>query len=174
MEIQAYVDYITESRRRGFDDLTIKKSLLDKGWPERQITLAFHYIENVNKAYHTKGIHKKGYNKKFLTNNGVEIIESTGKEGDNQVTLFLDDELLKLLEKRAKKNMMTVSELVEDILRRSTINQKSKKSIYDEKIDDKLVAAFSRKNTGQKTKAKKKREKGKLFKRLLKKESITQ
>jgi hypothetical protein len=152
MEIEAYVDYITESRRRGFSDSIIKKSLLDKGWPERQINLAFHYIENINKAYHSKGIHKQGYNKKIMTNNAVEIIESNQKKGDNQVTLFLEDDLLNLLEKRAKKNMMTVSELVEDILRRSTLNQKNKKSIYDGKIDDKLVGIFSRKRTGPKKK----------------------
>ncbi len=68
----------------------------------------------------------------------------------NRITLFLSDELMKVLEKRAKKNMFTISEQIEDILRRSTINQSSKKSPYDEKLDDRLVALFSRKNTGPK------------------------
>ena len=66
----------------------------------------------------------------------------------NQVTLFLSDELIKILEKRAKKNMFTVSEQIEDILRRSTINQTKKKSPYDAKLDDALVSIFSRRRTG--------------------------
>lgn len=70
----------------------------------------------------------------------------------NQVTLFLDNELIEALEKRAKKNMMTVSEQIEDILRRSSINQKNKKSSYNEKLDDTLVSVFSRKKTGRKKK----------------------
>lgn len=66
----------------------------------------------------------------------------------NQVTLFLSDELMSILEKRAKKNMFTVSEQIEDILRRSTINQSNKKSPYDSKLDDTLIGLFSRKKTG--------------------------
>jgi len=70
----------------------------------------------------------------------------------NQINLFLDDELLKGLEKRAKKNMFTLPEQIEDILRRSVLSQSKKKSIYDEKLDDTLVSIFSRKNTGPKKK----------------------
>lgn len=70
----------------------------------------------------------------------------------NQVTLFLDSELLRSLEKRARGNMFTVSEQIEDILRRSVISQKNQKSVYDEKLDDTLVSIFSRKNTGKKKK----------------------
>ena len=76
----------------------------------------------------------------------------------NQVTLFLDTEVLELLEKRADKNMFTISEQIEDILRRSTISQKNKKkSVYDEKLDDTLLSVFSRKNTGPKKKKSKKK-----------------
>lgn len=67
----------------------------------------------------------------------------------NQVTLFLSDELMNILGKRAKKNMLTVSEQIEDILRRSTINLSKKKSPYDEKLDDKLVGLFSRRRSGR-------------------------
>jgi len=70
----------------------------------------------------------------------------------NQITLFLSDELIDNIHKRAKKNMLTVSEQIEDILRRSTINQKSKKSPYDSKLDDKLVGLFSRRRTGRQKK----------------------
>jgi len=73
-------------------------------------------------------------------------------QNKNQVTLYLSEELISVLEKRAKKNMFTISEQIEDILRRSTISQSKKKSIYDEKLDDTLVSLFSRKKTGRKKK----------------------
>jgi len=73
----------------------------------------------------------------------------------NQVTLFLSNELMSALEKRANKNLLTLSEQIEDILRRSTITASKKKtSPYDPKIDDKLVGLFSRKRTGPKGKGK--------------------
>jgi len=60
----------------------------------------------------------------------------------NQICIFLSSELISKLEKRAKKNMFTLSEQIEDILRRSCITQKS---TAEEKLDDALVALFSRK-----------------------------
>ena len=79
----------------------------------------------------------------------------------NQVTLFLKDDIMKVLEKRAKKNMFTISEQIEDIIRRSTVNQLRKKSPYDAKVDDKLVSIFSRYKTGPKKKKVKKKVKKK-------------
>jgi len=79
----------------------------------------------------------------------------------NQVTLFLNEDVMKVLEKRAKKNLFTVSEQIEDILRRSTVSQMKKKSPYEPKIDDALVSVFSRKRTGPKKKKKKKTKKKK-------------
>lgn len=73
-------------------------------------------------------------------------------QNKNQVTLFLSSELTDVLEKRAKKNMLTLSEQIEDILRRSTINLSKKKSPYDAKLDDTLISLFSRKRTGPKEK----------------------
>ncbi len=70
----------------------------------------------------------------------------------NQVCIFLSDDLLATLEKRGKKNLLTISEQIEDILRRSTISQKKKKSIYDEKLDDNLIGLFSRRRSGRKGK----------------------
>lgn len=60
----------------------------------------------------------------------------------NQVCIFLGDELLSKLEKRANKNMFTISEQIEDILRRSCISKK--KTPAEEKLDDRLVSLFSR------------------------------
>jgi len=61
----------------------------------------------------------------------------------NKVCLFIDSDVLKLLEKRAKKNLFTISEQIDDILRRSCINLK--KSRKEEKLDDLLIGLFSRK-----------------------------
>lgn len=68
----------------------------------------------------------------------------------NQVCIFLSDDLLETLERRGKKNMLTISEQIEDILRRSTISQKKKSSIPKDNLDDKLIGLFSRKRTGRK------------------------
>lgn len=61
----------------------------------------------------------------------------------NQICIFLNSELIAKLEKRAKKNMFTLSEQIEDILRRSCISMKP--ATKEEKLDDTLVALFSRK-----------------------------
>ncbi len=61
----------------------------------------------------------------------------------NQICIFLSQELIQKLEKRAKKNMFTISEQIEDILRRSCIGLK--KTSQEEKLDDTLVSLFSRK-----------------------------
>jgi len=60
----------------------------------------------------------------------------------NQVCIFLNDEILNILEKRAKKNLLTLAEQIEDILRRSCIKKKT--TIQQEKIDDLLLTCFSR------------------------------
>ena len=70
----------------------------------------------------------------------------------NKIDIFLDNEVLKILEKRAKKNMFTISEQIEDILRRSCLSMKMKKLPYDEKLDDSLVSIFSRSRKGRKRK----------------------
>lgn len=61
----------------------------------------------------------------------------------NQICIFLPQELIKKLDSRAKKNMFTLSEQIEDILRRSCIGRK--KTLAEEKLDDALIALFSRK-----------------------------
>ena len=62
----------------------------------------------------------------------------------HSVSIWLADEILRKLEKRAKKNLMTLPEQIEDILRRSVINAKGITS-SKEKLDDILVGLFSRK-----------------------------
>ena len=123
MPEQKLIDFITESRKRGFPDLIIKEALLDKGWDIKKIDSAF---ETLNPKFKSK----------------------------NQISIFLSDDLLKMLDRRAKKNMQTISEQIEDILRKSCVQYKNGTSTSNEKLDDRLVGIFSRKRSGRKGKGK--------------------
>jgi len=70
-----------------------------------------------------------------------------------KLTISLDEEEIKVLKKRAKSNLLTLKEQVEDIIRRSCISSK-KTSYRTTKVDDKLVAVFSREKKGRKPKKK--------------------
>ena len=76
-----------------------------------------------------------------------------------KITISLDDEEIKILEKRAKKNLLTVKEQVEDIIRKSAVRTKSGTKTQTIKVDDRLVGIFSRQNTGPKKKKKRKAKK---------------
>jgi hypothetical protein len=67
-----------------------------------------------------------------------------------QITIDIDDKIYKVISKRAKKNLMTVREQVEDIIRRSAVNVG--KETTSDKIDDTLVSVFSRNKRGRKGK----------------------
>ena len=112
------VDFINEARRRGFSDIVIRKALVNNGWP----------LKIVNEAF-------QSFNPKQ-------------KLPKNQICIFLSDEVLTELGKRAKKNLMNLEEQIEDILRRSCARKN--KSIASEKIDDLLVSCFSRSRKGRK------------------------
>jgi len=71
----------------------------------------------------------------------------------NKVTIWLSDDILTSLEKRAKKNLLTLHEQVEDILRRSVVSSK-KSTPYAPKVDDKFIELFSRARSGRKPKKK--------------------
>jgi hypothetical protein len=78
-----------------------------------------------------------------------------------KLTIYLDDEEVKILEKRAKKNLFTLKEQVEDIIRKSAVRTKSGKKYSTIKVDDRLVGIFSRQKTGPKKKKSKKKAKKK-------------
>lgn len=115
--------FIRDARRKGYSDETIKLALIKKNWPKEHVEKEFRKLEPSDIV-------------------GDKVI----------VTIFLDQELSKKLEKRAKKNMLTLSEQIEDILRRSALNQK--KSLPEDKVDDRLISVFSRrgKKNGKKRK----------------------
>ena len=70
-------------------------------------------------------------------------------------TIDLTDEEIEVLEKRGKKNMFSLKEQIEDIVRRSCVNYKTTTRIRPIKVDDKLVTIFSRQKSGRKKKKKK-------------------
>ena len=109
------IKFIKEARKRGFDDFEIKSPLLEKGWPIEEIGRAFSKIK----------------------------VKKEKLEFKNKVCIWLDNSLLKLIEKRANKNLMNVHEQIEDILRRSCLNMKTTQK--QDKIDDLFLTFFSRK-----------------------------
>ena len=85
---------------------------------------------------------------KGWSNEDVERAFSVLKEParyKNKICVYLDSDILRVIEKRARRNMLQVSEQIEDIVRRSAVNQKRTRA-QTEKLDDMLVALFSRKN----------------------------
>lgn len=70
-----------------------------------------------------------------------------------RVTIELDSEIITKLEKRAKKNVLSLREQIEDIVRRSAIS--SRISSSSGKCDDTLVEIFSRKTKKKKIKKRK-------------------
>lgn len=60
------------------------------------------------------------------------------------VTITIDEEVHKVIGKRAKKNMLTIKEQVEEIIRQSAVRTKAGTTSSEPDIDDKLVTVFSR------------------------------
>jgi len=73
-----------------------------------------------------------------------------------KLTINIDEDVAKILRKRAKINLLTLREQIEDILRKSAVRTKLGKR-FQVKIDDKLVAVFSRERRGRKKIKKKKK-----------------
>jgi len=72
-----------------------------------------------------------------------------------KISVQLDDEEVKILNKRAKKNLLTLTEQVQDIIRRSCVSSKTG-TTSTFKPDDRLIEMFSRERRGRKKKRKKK------------------
>ena len=65
------------------------------------------------------------------------------------LTISIDEKIKKILEKRAKRNLMSLREQAEDIIRRSASNYKLGIQA-NVKTDDRLVEVFSRNRKGKK------------------------
>jgi len=75
-----------------------------------------------------------------------------------KITINLGEEEKKIISKRAKRNLLTLREQIEDILRKSAVRTKTSDKYRTIKIDDKLVAVFSRERRGRKKKKKVKKK----------------
>ena len=71
------------------------------------------------------------------------------------ITITIDDEAKKVLSVRAKKNMFTLREQIEDILRQSALRTKNSNKMAEIKFDDRLISIFSREKRGRKNGKKK-------------------
>ena len=60
------------------------------------------------------------------------------------ITIRIEEEIQKIIGKRAKKNLLTIKEQIEEIIRQSAVRSKSGTSPSSFKIDDRLVEVFSR------------------------------
>jgi len=65
------------------------------------------------------------------------------------ISIQLSNEEIKTLTKKAERNLLSLKEQIEDIIRLSVLRTK-KKSISQQKIDDTLVSIFSRERKGKK------------------------
>ena len=71
-----------------------------------------------------------------------------------RLTICLDEDEVRILKKRAKKNLFSLREQVEDIVRRSCVSYSGKRGYKGVKVDDRLVEAFSRDRRGRPRKRK--------------------
>jgi len=69
------------------------------------------------------------------------------------VTINIGEDVKKIISRRAKRNLLTLREQIEDILRKSAVRTKTGTSRAI-RVDDRLVAAFSREKRGRKKKKK--------------------
>ena len=69
-----------------------------------------------------------------------------------QITIDISEDVKKVISKRAKKNMLTLRDQIEDILRKSAVRTGSGTTSF--KVDDRLVGIFSRQKRGRPRKKK--------------------
>ena len=60
------------------------------------------------------------------------------------VTINIDEKIQKIILKRAKKNLLTLREQIEEIVRQSAVRTKAGAGISKMSTDDRLVEIFSR------------------------------
>lgn len=122
---QELVNFIREVRRRGYSNDEIVTPLLGKGWTIQEIEFAFKESEK-NQQKTSKEL----------------------KQGKEKVEVYLSKDIHEIVRKRSRKNMLSIPEQIEDIVRRSCISTKLKKAA-NEKLDDLLVGIFSRRRSGR-------------------------
>jgi len=127
------VKFISECRARGFEDYEARISLVEHGWALDEIQAAFEEVRRVEEMK---------LKKKIVRENKTVYVYK------NSMNVHLDSEVLKIIEKRAKKNILTAEEQVEDIIRRSCVSAKKTGEVTDN-VDDLFLKLFSRKTRGK-------------------------
>ncbi|NCN98816.1 hypothetical protein COU62_03590 [Candidatus Pacearchaeota archaeon CG10_big_fil_rev_8_21_14_0_10_35_219] len=69
-----------------------------------------------------------------------------------RISIYVDEKMMRALKKRAKDNLLSVREMVEDIVRKSMVSYMKRWRRRRIKVDDILVQAFSRDGRGKKRK----------------------
>ena len=134
MEInQDLLKYIAECRKLGVEDYEIRIPLVENGWELSEIQEAFEEFKKQE---------ERAKKKRVTSNNKVVYVYK------NSMTIHLSEEVFTAVSKRARKNMLTPEEQVEDIVRRSCVNTKNKNTVVDN-VDDIFLKLFSRKNCGR-------------------------
>lgn len=106
------IDFIRESRRRGFDDPAIAQRLSEAGWSINEIDAAFNAVKKTTQKV--------------------------------RLCINIDEDVAKMLARRAKRNLMSIEEQAEDILRRSCVGMRKKPLGEEKMIGNGLVSIFSR------------------------------
>ena len=75
-----------------------------------------------------------------------------------QITISIDEDVKKIISKRAEKNLLTLREQIEEILRKSAVRTKTSDKYKTIKVDDALISVFSRERKGPKKKKKVKKK----------------
>lgn len=65
------------------------------------------------------------------------------------ISIQLSEEEIKTLTRKAEKNLLSLKEQIEDIIRLSVLRSKKKSLSQGPKTDDALVAIFSREKKGK-------------------------
>ena len=128
------LSFIKTCKQQGYEDYQIRIPLIEKGWPLDEVQRAF---------YELKKTEEKKLKKEVKKDNKVIYVYK------NSMTIHLSEDVFKTVSKRAKKNMLTPEEQVEDIVRRSCVNTKNKNAEIKDNVDDIFLKLFSRKNCGR-------------------------
>ena len=122
------VNFIREVKRRGYSNDEIIAPLLKRGWTIQEIDSAFSSLNNSEK--------------------NQQKTNKESRQGKEKVEIYLSKDIHEIVRKRSRKNMLSIPEQVEDIVRRSCASTKLKKA-SNEKLDDLLVGIFSRRRSGR-------------------------
>ena len=101
-------------------------------------------IEARKRGFSDNDIKTPLYEKGWLKEDVEKAFNSLKKENRINIEITLPENIVKIVEKRAKKNMLSLEEQIEDIVRRSAVNALNKKAVGPENIDDLLISIFSR------------------------------